>query len=152
MVLHLDLFAPAGVSPEALPTAMTPLPDASLATRYRVPIEVQVGEQVLRINVPEPIAFVAMKTTAKRVQRPTEQKDCFDLYAYVKLLGPEVVNASLDDAGPEGQRLRRELRILFWDLDSPGTRDVVAASQLQEVYERQLLARAVVDLMVEITG
>jgi hypothetical protein len=151
MVLHVDLFAPARVSPEALPTAMTPLPDADLATRYRMPIEVQIGAQTLRIYVPEPVAFIAMKITAKTVQRPNEQKDSFDLYAYVNLMGPKVVNASLDRAGVEGQRLRRELRLLFWDVDSRGTRDVVAASLLQDSHEQQLLARAVVDLMAEIS-
>lgn len=149
-VMHLDLFAPAGVEKEHLPTPMTLLPDSQLALRrsHRVPLPV--GGVQPGILLPDPVAFLTMKERAKREQRPTEIKDSFDIFAYVRLVGSTEVKASLDQAGEEGRLLRHRLMSLFWNATAPGVQDVMAYATSLEQEDRDLLAQAAVDLFSEL--
>lgn len=148
--MHLDLFAPADVERSQLPTPMTPLPDAPLAIRRSQRVSLRVGDTPLSILLPDAVGFLAMKERAKREQRPTVTKDCFDIFAYVKLIGPEAVKASLEQAGTDGRLLRDRLRNLFWNDTAPGVQDVMANASSLEQADRELLAQAVVDLFSEL--
>lgn len=150
VTVSLDLFAPPGVPPQSLPTAMTPLPDAEFVmTRVRR-IEVNVNGAPLGLAIPDPAAFLAMKVRAKVEQRPTQAKDSFDIYAYVNLLGPRVVLESLAQAGEVGRNLRRSLSTLFHYRDSPGVDDVVQFAPGLSKEEEMLLRQGVVDLFSEL--
>jgi hypothetical protein len=148
--MHLDLFAPADVEQSQLPTPMTPLPDAPLAVRRSQRVFLRVGDTPLSILLPDAVGFLAMKERAKREQRPTATKDCFDMFAYVKLIGPEAVKASLEQAGTEGSLLRDRLRNLFWNDTAPGVQDVMANATSLEQADKELLAQAAVDLFSEL--
>ncbi len=93
--IDVDLFAPPDVAEVDLPTPMTPLPDAELALRRRVPVSVRLDGVTLRIAVPDPVAFLQLKLRAKLEQRPHLFKDSFDLYAYVKFVGRAEVDRAL---------------------------------------------------------
>lgn len=150
MEMHLDLFAPAGVEKELLPTSMTLLPDARLALRRSQRVAVTVGGTELSIPLPDTVAFLTMKERAKREQRPKETRDSFDIFAYIKVVGLEEVKASLEQAGEEGRMLRARLVDLFWDVSADGVKDVVASAISLEEEEKQQLAQAVVDLFLEL--
>ncbi|MFP2959068.1 hypothetical protein ACLEPN_14795 [Myxococcus sp. 1LA] len=148
--MHLDLFAPAGVDQAQLPTGMTPLPDARLALRGSQPVSLTIGDTPLRIRLPDAVGFLSMKVRAKLEQRPTVHKDCFDIFAYVKLVGLAEVRASLERAGDEGHVLRGKLQRLFWSPDAEGVQDVIAYAEGLEQDERALLAQAVVDVFADL--
>jgi len=147
--IYVDLFAPEGVDPSELPTPMTPLPDAHLVLRRRQHIELTIGDRSLRIAIPDAVGFLAMKTRAKLDQRPKETKDSFDIFAYVKLLGPGAVLEALRQAGPEGREIQKKLLTLFYARSSPGVQDVMAVADTLEPTQRELLAQSVVDLFAE---
>lgn len=149
MDMELDLFAPADVEQEDLPVRMTPLLDASLVLKRPYLIELKIGDTPLRIAVPDAAGFLAMKIRAKQVHRPEGTKDCFDIFAYVKLIGPEQVLSSLDAAGYEGRRIRAKLVDLFRHPSAPGVQDVLEYASSLEPDEQELLAQAVVDLFAE---
>lgn len=150
MTVHIDLFASPEIDPEDLPTSMTRLPDARLVLRRPQPIKVTVGGTRLQIAIPDAVGFLTMKVRAKLEQRPQENKDCFDIFTYVKLVGPEKVSEALKNAGPEGQELKRNLRILFWDEDAPGVQDVAAYAATLEPEQKELLVQSVIDLFEKI--
>ena len=147
--IHLDLFASPEIDSDALPTSMTPLPDARLVLRRSQRIELTVGDTRLRIAIPDAVGFLTMKVRAKLEQRPEEHKDSFDIFTYVKLVGPRNVSESLQKAGPEGQELKTKLLTLFWNDSSPGVLDVVAYASTLEPDQKKLLVRSVVDLFAE---
>ena len=147
--IHLDLFAPEGVDPSALPVPMTLLPDARLALRNPLEVEVRLGERLVRIALPNAVGFLAMKVRAKLEQRPDKTKDCFDIFAYVSLKGVPVILEALDQAGGEGRLLRARLIDLFRTPTAPGVKDVVAYASSLGPEEQALLAHAVVDLFSE---
>jgi hypothetical protein len=147
--VHLDLFASPEIDPGSLPTSMTRLPDARLVLRRSERIELTVGDTWLRIAIPDAVGFLTMKVRAKLEQRPKESKDSFDIFTYVKLVGPRKVSESLQQAGPEGQELKKKLLALFWTDSSPGVLDVVAYASTLESEQKELLVRSVVDLFAE---
>jgi hypothetical protein len=148
--IEIDLFASPQVPADVLPTRMTRLPDARLALRRPRRIEVSVGGAPLRISVPNAAAFLAMKVRAKREQRPEESKDCFDIYAYVNLVGTAEVRASLTGAGEAGEWVRRKLVELFYDLSASGVGDVVQFAVGLSPADEALLRQGVVDLFAEL--
>ncbi|WP_239989253.1 hypothetical protein [Corallococcus macrosporus] len=148
--MHLDLFSPAEVEQAQLPTGMTPLPDAGLALRGSQPVSLPIGDISLRIRLPDAVGFLSMKVRAKLEHRPTDHKDCFDIFAYVKLVGLAEVRASLERAGDEGHVLRGKLQRLFWSPDAEGVQDVIAYAEGLEQDERALLAQAVVDVFADL--
>jgi hypothetical protein len=148
--MDIDLFAPKDIDPQDLPTAMTPLPDARLALQHGHPASIRIAGRSLRILLPDAAGFLSMKERAKREQRPDKTKDCFDMFAYVKLVGSDTVRASLQQAGDAGTALRDRLRLLFWDTDSPGPRDVIAYAASLPPDEQALLAQAAVDLFADL--
>ncbi|ADO67932.1 hypothetical protein [Stigmatella aurantiaca] len=125
---------------------MTPLPDAWLALKRKRGIELRVGNVPLRLSVPDAAGFLAMKIRAKLEQRPEKTKDCFDIFAYVKLMGVKTVLSSLAQAGQEGRLIQAQLVDLFREPSSPGVRDVLDYAGSLEPTEQELLAQAVVDL------
>ncbi|WP_244238859.1 hypothetical protein [Corallococcus carmarthensis] len=147
--MDVDLFAPKDVDPDELPTRMTPLPDARLALR-RSHAVVLVEGKPLRILLPAAMGFLTMKERARREVRPDKTKDSFDMFAYVKLVGPQAVRASLQQAGEEGRALRDRLLNLFWNTDAPGPRDVIRYAASLDPDEQALLAQAAVDLFAEL--
>jgi hypothetical protein len=147
--MDLDLFAPKDVAPDELPTGMTPLPDARLALRRGHAVVLLEGKP-LRILLPDAMGFLTMKERAKRELRPDKTKDSFDLFAYVKLVGPQAVRASLRQAGEEGRALRTRLLHLFWSTEAPGPRDVIRYAGSLDPDEQALLAQAAVDLFAEL--
>ncbi|WP_257462881.1 hypothetical protein [Archangium lipolyticum] len=147
--VNLDLFAPAEVDPEELPTFMTPLPDARLVLRRQQPIELTIGDRPLRVAIPDAVGFLAMKTRAKLELRPDENKDSFDIFAYVKLVGAGAVLDALQQAGQEGWDIQKKLLALFFSRSSPGVRDVVAYANSFDPEQQELLAQSVVDLFAE---
>lgn len=149
-IVFIDLFAPPELEPEALPTSMTRLPDARLVLKRAQHIELTVGDTRLRIAIPDAVGFLTMKVRAKLEQRPKESKDSFDIFTYVKLVGPQKVSESLQNAGPEGQELRQKLLALFWNDLSPGVLDVVAYASTLEPEQKELLVQSVVDLFAEL--
>lgn len=151
-VMDLDLFAPEGSEVSERLTRMTPLPDARIALRRSQRISLKVDGKSLSILLPDAAGFLTMKERAKREQRPEKTKDCFDMFVYVKLVGTEVVRASLQAAGDDGRVLEERLRLLFWDKDSKGVQDVLAYASGHDEDERALLAQAVVDLFQEVSG
>jgi hypothetical protein len=147
--MHVDLFAPADVERSQLPTAMTPLPDARLALRRTQPVALSIGDTPLRILLPDAVGFLAMKVRAKLEQRPDAHKDSFDIFAYVKLVGPKGVLAALEQAGQDGRVLQEKLLRLFWNTSAPGVQDVMAYATSLEPLDKDLLAQAAVDLFSE---
>lgn len=98
------------------------------------------------ISVPDACSYLSMKLEAKLRIRPAHQKDSFDMYLYVRTMGEQAVIKSLDNTGPDGARVRRELQELFGSLDGRGVRDVVAAGLPQaNPAEKELLLRHVVE-------
>lgn len=148
--IHIDLFASPEIDRDALPTSMTRLPDARLVLRRSQRIELTVGDTPLRIAIPDAVGFLTMKVRAKLEQRPEESKDCFDIFTYVKLAGPQKVSESLQKAGSEGQELKKNLLTLFWTDSSPGVLDVVAYASTLEPGQKELLVQSVVDLFAEL--
>jgi hypothetical protein len=144
--IHLDLFAPVEVEQDALPTRMTPLPDAHLVLRRPQRVELAIGDTALRIAIPDILGFLAMKVRAKLEQRPDASKDSFDIFVYVKLVGPEVVLNALQEGGSKGRELRQKLLGLFYTRSSPGVRDVVQYANTLESEQQELLEQSVVDL------
>jgi len=147
--VHLDLFASPEIDRDMLPTPMTRLPDARLVLRRAQRIELTVGGTRLRIAISDAVGFLTMKVRAKLEQRPKETKDSFDIFTYVKLVGPQKVSETLQQAGPEGQELKKKLLTLFYTDSSPGVQDVVAYASTLEPEQKELLVRSVVDLFAE---
>jgi hypothetical protein len=145
--IHLDLFASPEVDNDTLPVSMTRLPDARLVLRRTQRIELTVGNTPLRIAIPDAVGFLTMKVTAKEKRKGP--KDSFDIFTYVKMVGPRKVSESLQKAGPEGQELKKKLLALFWDDSAPGVQDVVAYASTLEPEQKELLVRSVVDLFTE---
>ncbi len=152
VTMELDLFAPQGVEKEMLPTPMTPLPDAELVLKHSDRLMVRVGEHRLEVQVPDPVAFLALKLRAKREHRPTASKDCFDLYAYVRLVGADQVGQRLREAGRVGERIRNELLALYGHTSSPGVLDVLDYAGQLGSDESGLLAQDVVDVFSDVAG
>jgi hypothetical protein len=145
--IHLDLFTSPELDDDALPTSMTRLPDARLVLLRTQRIELTVGDTPLRIAIPDAVGFLTMKVTAREKRK--ERKDSFDIFVYVKLVGPQKVSEALQKAGPEGEALRKKLLSLFWDDSSLGVQDVVAYASTLEREQRELLVRSVIDLFAE---
>jgi len=150
--MDLDLFAPEGSEVSERLTRMTPLPDSRIALRRSQRVSLKVSGKSLSILLPDAAGFLTMKERAKREHRPELSKDCFDMFVYVKLVGTQVVRASLQAAGTDGQALESRLRLLFWDKDSKGVQDVLTYVSTHDAEERALLAQAVVDLFQDIFG
>jgi len=148
--MDLDLFAPGDVDAEALPTQMTGLPEARFALRKCRPVALSVGKSSLRILLPDAAGFLSMKERATSLRRPPNPKDCFDIYAYVSMVGLDQVKMSLGDAGEDGRALRERLRALFDAPSSRGVLDVLASAASLEDAEKRLLAQGVVDLFAEL--
>jgi hypothetical protein len=147
--MSIDLFSMPDVEQDVLPVQMTALPDAPLALKFKRRIEFRVGEIPLRLAVPDAAGFLAMKVRAKLEQRPNETKDCFDIFAYVMLMGTKTVLASLAQAGYEGRLIQAKLVDLFRVPSAPGVRDVLEYASSLDPAEQELLAQAVVDLFSE---
>jgi hypothetical protein len=150
VTIEMDLFAPPQVPRDVLPTRMTRLPDAGLALRRPRRIDVSVGGAPLRISVPDAAAFLAMKVRAKCEQRPTESKDCFDMFAYVTLVGTTEVRASLTEAGEIGEWVRKKLVEIFYDTKASGVEDVAQFAVGLSPDEEALLRQGVVDLFADL--
>lgn len=148
--VDIDLFASPELETGELPTSMVPLPDARVVLRRAQRIELTVGDTRLRIKIPDAVGFLTMKVRAKLEQRPKENKDSFDIFTYVKMVGPQKIAESLHQAGPEGQGLKNQLLRLFWNDASPGVLDVVAYASTLEPAQKVLLVQSVVDLFAEL--
>lgn len=146
----VDFFRSPELTENAAPLQMTPLPDANLVLRRTEVLTIRLGASVSEWRVPDPFGFMTLKVRAKLEQRPGAAKDSFDLYVFVKLLGVNAVNASLDSAPARASALRKQLAQLFWDENAPGTQDVLREAGLQGREERELLAREVVDLFAQL--
>ena len=145
VAVKIDLFAPVEVDPVTLPTPMSAVPDARLVLRHKHPVEHGLGSLTLRISIPDPVAFLALKLRAKLTQRPHETKDSFDLYVYVRLIGLDAVRESIEQAGEHGRRVARELLTLFRNQEAPGVRDVLNFATSYGAEEQALLAGPLVD-------
>lgn len=146
IVIELDVFAPPEFGETPHPTGQE-LPRGDVALLRPECLEVRTRAGLVEVAIPSATAFLAMKLEAKLRLRPAETKDSFDLFAYVQLVSPEAVTASLQEHGDEGTRVRKELRQLFDHVGSPGVQDVLAFAAHLEPLERELLAQAVVDTM-----
>ncbi|HEX8699310.1 MAG TPA: hypothetical protein VF815_10775 [Myxococcaceae bacterium] len=145
----IDLFAPEGVDLSDLPTPMTPLREAELVLQRSKAVDVPIGNARLRIAIPDPVGFLAMKTRAKLEIRPEKTKDSFDIFTYVQLVKPKVILEALQEAGAVGRELQRNLLRLFYSRSSPGVMDVVASANTLDPDQQELLAQSVVDLFAE---
>ncbi len=146
--VDIDLLVAPSTEPEDLPTPMTVVPGGDLAILR--PRRVQLTP-VLQVAIPSTLGFLALKVEAKKL-RPRATKDTFDLLAYVSLMTPQVIADALRAGGADGARLREELRMLFGSENAPGVLDVLAYASTLEPTDRQLVARAVVDLMSKATA
>ncbi|MEW5848042.1 MAG: hypothetical protein AB2A00_04480 [Myxococcota bacterium] len=70
----------------------------------------------------------------------------------MSLKGAGNVQATLLNAGRDGENVLRELAELFQSADAAGVRDVLAIANTLEPMEQELLARGVVDLVEQVCG
>ncbi len=143
ITIPVDLLTHENVDPDALPTPMTAAVGAEPGDG-REELEVRAGARLVRIPVPDTVAFLAMKLAA-RALAPDRYKDSFDVYAYVSIVGPEQVRGALAAAGRRGAEVRETLRARFADERAMGVRDVLSYAGTLAADERELLARAVMD-------
>jgi hypothetical protein len=145
--VDIDLLVAPSPEPMDLPTPMTTAPGGDIAVLR--PRRVQLTS-ALQVSIPSPLGFLALKIEAKKL-RPKATKDSFDLFAYVNLMTPQVISEALAAGGADGERLRQEIRNLFGAENAPGVLDVLAYAGTLEPTDQQLVARAVVDLMLKAT-
>jgi len=145
----VDLFVPPDLDAAQNPGGFTVLPRGDLALSRATARHLRVGTSAIDIKVPDPVGFLAMKIEAKERLRPQQTKDSFDIYAYVALKGPSTVGKALRTSR-EGDTLRAALRRLFGEPKAPGVSDVLSYAGTLETTEKELLARAVVDLFDEV--
>jgi hypothetical protein len=150
VLVEIDLFRSPELDELTAPLSMTPLADAETVLRRTESLSIPLAGLETQWRVPDAFGFLTMKVRAKREQRPTKAKDCFDIYVFVKLVGLEVVSAVRSTAPDQASALKRQLRELFWDISSPGVVDVLRESGLSDQQERDLLARDVVDLFAQL--
>lgn len=148
--VDFDLFVQPDSDEANNPAGFTRLPAGDVAALRPRKVRLTLASGVLEIAVPDPVGFLAMKIEAKRRLRPKENKDSFDLYAYIAMKGADVVGSALRRDGYDGPRLVVELVELFNDIDAPGVLDVVSYAGTLQDADRALLARAVVDLMLDV--
>lgn len=142
VVVDIDLLAPPGIDP---PTEMTEAARGEVAAgRVARLLELRVGGKEFQIPVPDAIGFLALKLGAKEV-RPAASKDCFDIFAYVNLLGVAEVDQQLCRS-PKGKEIREQLRAQFGSESSGGVQDVLAYASTLEEPDRELVVRYVLDL------
>jgi hypothetical protein len=140
-VVQLDLFSTADCEESLLPTPMTRLRGTPSLRVHTIDLDGQSS-----IKVPDACAYLSLKLEAKLRIRPEHIKDSLDLFSYVQVVGAPKVNATLQRAGGDGERVRRELRGLFERGDSPGVQDVLEAVGAEMATdERALLTRAILD-------
>jgi len=149
--VFLDIFIPAEADPMNDPGAVR-LPQGEAALLKPRNVKLQLKNGILEIDVPDPVGFLAMKLEAKLRLRPTETKDSFDIYAYVAMKGAQLVAKAIQDDHFLGADLKAKLQQLFGDINAPGVTDVLTFAGGLAAEERDLLARAAVDLFAEITG
>ncbi|MBS2031499.1 MAG: hypothetical protein JST54_26600 [Deltaproteobacteria bacterium] len=151
VAVEIDLFVPDDIDDAVVPTGATRLPQGALALARPQRLAVKLKDRELPLQVPSPAAFLALKLDAKLIHRPGETKDCFDIFAYVRLHTPKVVGPALD-AVHEGRAIRRDLYTLFGDVESPGVLDVLKYAATLDQQDQALLARSVVDLFAELAS
>jgi hypothetical protein len=144
--VSIDLFHAGDVE---APTGMTVLPSADQALGHRDKVKLTVMGEGLELAIPNPAAFVAMRVEAKRTLRPSDNRDCFDLYTYLVLKTPRVVAESLT-RWDWSRALIADLRELFGFVEAAGVRDVLDYAGTLEPAERALVARDVVDRFNEL--
>jgi hypothetical protein len=145
----VDLFVSSDVDDAQNPGGFARLPRGDLALSRAGAVHPVVAGARLDIKIPDPVGFLSMKIEAKDRLRPTETKDSFDIYAYVSLKGAKKVGDALRSSS-ECAAILGALRRFFAEVDAPGVRDVVSFAGSLEEAERDLLARAVVDLFDEL--
>jgi hypothetical protein len=148
--VEIDLFRSPELGESEAPLSMTPLADAATVLRRTESVTVSLAGLETHWRVPDAFGFLTMKVRAKCEQRPTEARDCFDIYVFVKLVGLDAARVALDEAPDRATPLKLQLRKLFWDIDSPGVVDVLRESGLADREEGDLLARDVVDLFAQL--
>lgn len=147
--IELDLFVPPDTDAASLPTTMTEVPGGDVAIARAEFVTVPTEKGPLHIAIPDAVGFLRMKLDAKLRLRPKQTRDCFDIFAYVSLVGVDVVRKALDQSARDAAQIRSELLQLFGEVNSAGVRDVVASSTLEHD-ESELLARAVVERLREL--
>lgn len=90
------------------------------------------------------IGYLSLKLSAKQL-RPRLKKDCFDIFAYVHLIGVDEVNRQLRSS-PTGPSIRDQLKALFGTETSAGVLDVLEFAPTLDEADRALVVRAVLDL------
>ena len=145
--VDIDLLVAPNTEEADLPTPMTTAAGGDIAVLR--PHRVQLTP-ALQVSIPSPLGFLALKTEAKKL-RPKATKDSFDLFAYVNLMTAQVISDALAAGGADGEHLRLEIRNLFGAENAPGVLDVLAYAGTLEPTDQQLVARAVVDLMLKAT-
>lgn len=148
--VEIDLFRSPELDEFEAPLSMTPLSDAATVLRRTEALSISLAGLETHWRVPDAFGFLTMKVRAKLEQRPTKARDCFDIYVFVKLIGVDAVGAVLFATPDHASTLKRHLRELFWNIDSPGVVDVLRESGLADRLERDLLARDVVDLFAQL--
>jgi hypothetical protein len=150
-VICIELFRAESSDPTNAPSGMIPLPlaDEAMARTNQLRIALEGGD--LTVAVPDPVGFLQLKVDAKNRLRPHENKDCFDIYAYLRLQTAATVRSALVAAGTRGGELAAYLRRLFGTPTSPGVQDVLIYAATLGPQDRDLLARAVVDEIARVT-
>lgn len=149
VAIEIDLFRPDDSNESFDPAGLTPV-DATVALARTREIRVAIKGRHLVIRVPDAVGFLAMKIDAKTKYRAEETKDCFDIAAYVSLIGRNNVAKALDGAGSDGVVVRKALRALFGTTTSPGVADVLSNATTLSDDERALVAQGLVDLIGDI--
>lgn len=146
----LDLFVPPDTDEANNPAGFTVLPKGDVALLRPQPVKVQLSSGELNIAVPDPVGFLAMKLESKWNLRPNEQKDSFDIYAYVSMHGARAVADGLKRDAHEGPLIMKRLQHLFGEVNAAGVLDVLTYASTLVLEERALLAQGVVDLLEEV--
>lgn len=145
----IDLLAPPDIPRHELPTPMAPANRGEMAAA-RVPrqLAVRIGDQEIEVPVPDAPSFLDLKLGAK-ADRPGQNKDYFDIFAYVNLIGPREVSRQLLQSR-RNMAIKTELRENFCSETSEGVRDVLAYASTLEDADRALVVRYVIDLFEEL--
>lgn len=145
--VRLDLFTPED-GPEP-PTAMTRLPRGEAVLARATDVVIHARGRDIKLRTPSVVDFVLMKLDATRIRRPRDEKDAFDLYAYVRKKKPAVVGEAVARARECDEALAR-IRELFGDESGQGVQDVLSFAPTLESPDRQLVVRDVLRAFSEV--
>src|SRR5690606_13014420 len=131
-----------------VPVGTTPLAGGEVGTARPHTVRVKTTNGELEIKVPDAAGFFTMKLEAMELRN--ENKDAFDIYAYVALCGIDEVADALASARADGALVVERLRGMFGAATSRGVEDVLAYYPTMDVFDLDVARRVVVDTLEQL--